>query len=269
MPARPWALVTGASSGIGRELSRLAAADGHDLVLLGRRSEALALLAAELRAAHGADSLILAQDLSHPDAVEAVVAALAARGIVPAFLANNAGFGAVGAHLALDPAVEEEMLAVNVVAATRLVKALLPGMCARGEGRILNVASSAGFVAGPWMAVYYASKAYLLHYSEALAVELEGSGVSVTALCPGPTPTGFQARAGLSGAQRLRRLIPPLSPTAVARAGYEGARRARRVVVPGLVPRLAVFALRFLPRRLASTLVGRATGPGRGTRGSD
>jgi short-subunit dehydrogenase len=259
---RPWALVTGASSGIGLELARLAAADGHDLVLIARRRDALEALAAELRARHGCASLVLPMDLAPRAAADEVAAALASRGIVPALLVNNAGVGAWGLHRDLPLEAEQELLDLNVVTATRLVKRLLPGMLARGSGRILNVASTAAFQPGPWMAVYYASKAYLLHYSEALAHELAGSGVTVTALCPGPTPSGFQSRAGMRASALLRGLLPATSAAFVARVGYRAARRGRRVAIPGLLNRLLVQALRFTPRRLATAVAARATGPG-------
>jgi short-subunit dehydrogenase len=259
---RPWALVTGASSGIGLELARLAAADGHDLVLVARGAEALASVAASLRSGHGCTVLVLPLDLAAAGAPDALADDLARRGIVPAFFANNAGVGAWGRHQDLAVATEQAILDLNVVAATRLLKRLLPGMLARGAGRILNVASSAAFQAGPWMAVYYASKAYLLHYSEALAEELAGTGVTVTALCPGPTPTGFQAAAGLRASRTLRGLVPATDAAWVARVGYEAARRGRRVVVPGIVNRLLAQALRLAPRRLANAIAARANRPG-------
>jgi short-subunit dehydrogenase len=180
---------------------------------------------------------------------------------VPALLVNNAGVGAWGLHRDLAGVAEDEVLAVNVVTATRLVKRLLPGMLARGSGRILSVASTAAFQPGPWMAVYYASKAYLLHYSEALAEELQGTGISVTVLCPGPTATGFQARAGLRASRRLRGLVPMLDAARVARAGYAAAGRGQRVVVPGMANRLLVLAVRWLPRRWVTALARRASAP--------
>ncbi len=258
---RPWALVTGASSGIGRELALLAAADGHDLVLVARGGAILATVAESLRARHGCTVIVLPMDLARRDAADALADELARRGVVPAFLANNAGVGAWGRHQDLELAAELDVLDLNVVAATRLLKRLLPGMLARGSGRILNVASTAAFQAGPWMAVYYASKAYLLHYSEALAEELAGSGVTVTALCPGPTPTGFQAAAGMAASRGLRGLVPHTDAARVARAGYEAARRGQRLVVPGLVNRLLVQALRWVPRRVANAVAARANRP--------
>ena len=255
---RPWALVTGASSGIGRELALLAAADGHDLVLVARSAEALARLAESLQSRHACAVLVLPLDLASRESADLLADMLAARGIVPAFFANNAGVGAWGLHSELAVTAEQEILDLNIVTATRLLKRLLPAMLARGSGRILNVASTAAFQAGPRMAVYAASTAYLLHYSEAVAVELAGTGVTLTALCPGPTPTEFQARAGLPATRLLRRLLPPSDAAWVARAGYAAAQRGQRVLIPGFVNRVLVNAVRWLPRRWANAVLARA-----------
>ena len=255
-----WALLTGASSGIGRELARLCAADGYHLVLVARTAEALEPLAAELKLAHPIEVLALGLDLARREAANELIARLAARALVPEILVNNAGVGLYGLHQ--DVRLEEEiaLIDLNVVTLTRLTKRLLPEFLARGSGRILNVASTAAFQPGPYMSVYYASKAYVLSYSEAIAEEVQGSGVTVTVLCPGPTATAFQARAGLRGAARiLGGLVPIADAASVARAGYRGMLAGRRLVIPGFTNRLLVQALRLLPRRLATAAVARVS----------
>lgn len=255
-PIRRWALVTGASGGIGAELARLAAADGYHLVLVARNADLLAALAAELTTRHSVEVLGLTLDLARREAANELVARLAARAIVPDLLINNAGVGLYGLHRDTGLEAELALIDLNVVTLTRLTKRLLPEFLARGSGRILNVASTAAFQAGPYRAVYYASKAYVLSYSEALAHELKGTGVTVTALCPGPTLTGFQARAGARRAPAiLAGLVPAMSAAAVARVGYRALLAGRRIVIPGLVNRLLVASLRLTPRRVATAVI--------------
>jgi short-subunit dehydrogenase len=249
------ALITGASSGIGRELARLFARDGCDLVLVARRVDRLEALGEELARRHGIRSRAIGADLAAADAPGAIVAAVRDAGLTIDVLVNNAGFGTAGPFATTDLRTELELLQVNVVALTHLTKLLVPGMLARGRGAILNVASTAAFQPGPLMAVYYASKAYVLSFSEALAEELAGSGVTVTTLCPGPVPTEFQARAGMAGS-RLFALAPLVGDAAaVARAGYAGLRRGKRLVIPGLANRLLVQSQRLAPRRLVTKIV--------------
>ena len=194
------ALVTGASSGIGLELARLFAHDGYDLILVARSVEKLDRLGAELSARHGIRARTVGADLGSPDAPGAIAETLKQAAVRIDVLVNNAGYGVHGPFAKTELQTELDLLRVNVVALTHLTKLLLPTMLARRAGRILNVASTAGFQPGPLMAVYSASKAYVLSFSEALAEELAGTGVTVTTLCPGPVLTGFQARAGLDGA---------------------------------------------------------------------
>jgi short-subunit dehydrogenase len=246
------ALITGASSGIGAALAPLFARDGWHLVLVARTVAPMEALATQLRGVHGVTVTVIPSDLSMAGAAARLAAELQARGIVVDALVNNAGFGLHGAYASTDAAKESRMLAVNVVALTELTKALLPGMLARGHGRIMNVGSVGSFVPGPLMAVYYASKAYVLSYSEALAEELAGTGVRVTALCPGLTRTRFQARAGLPVGANMAGDVEP-----VARDGYAAMMRGARVVVPGLLNRLAVTLPRFAPRRLVAYAVKR------------
>jgi len=256
MPDRPVALVTGASGGIGLALAEVLAADGHDLVLVARQEQKLRELAERLRARHGTRSLILASDLAQPGAAAAIAGRLEADGLEVDVLVNNAGFGSLG-RFAERP-VEEvlAMIQVNVVAVTALTRLFLPRMVARRRGRVLNVSSTAAFQPGPLMAVYYATKAYVQSFTEAVAAEVEGTGVTVTSLAPGPTRSGFQDTAGIGSTPlvTLRRMPDAAS---VARAGYEGLLRGRRTVIPGLANRLSAQAHRFLPRRLLTALVRR------------
>jgi hypothetical protein len=253
---RQTALVTGASGGIGLALARLLAADGHDLVLVARSGDKLAALADELGAAHGVAVTVLPADLSRPEAPAELAAALDARGIAVDLLVNNAGYGLYGAFTETSFDAERAMIQVNVLAVTELTKRLLPAMVARGRGRILNVASTAAFQPGPLMAVYYATKAFVLSFSEALANELEGTGVSVTALCPGPTESGFQASAKMEASKLVRGKRLP-SAEVVARAGYRALMSGRAVEVPGLANKVLVQSVRFLPRRTVTKVVRR------------
>jgi short-subunit dehydrogenase len=249
---RALALVTGASSGIGLELARLFARDGYDLLLVARGRERLEEAARELARA-GVDVTVHPADLADPGAIALLAETVAARGLSPEVLVNNAGLGVYGPFA--ETALERELgvIRVNVEAATALAKLFLPGMLARRRGGILNVASTAAFQPGPLMAVYYATKAYLLSFSEAIADELRGTGVTVTALCPGPTRTNFQKQAGM---ERSRLIRTPLvmDVREVARIGYEGFRRGRRVVIPGVSNRLVVGLERFFPRTLVTSM---------------
>lgn len=249
-------LITGGSSGIGRELARLFAADGRPLVLVARGTSGLAQAAAELRQAHQADVTTIPADLSVPAEIDRLAERLRAGGIEIEVLVNNAGFGGGGPFARRKLADELGMIAVNVSAVTHLTRLLLPAMLERRRGRILNVGSTAGFQPGPYMAVYYATKAYLLSFSEALAEELQGSGVTVTTLCPGPTETGFAERAGILSA-RLFRSATVMSAAQVARAGHDAVLRGDRIVIPGAVNKAVGQAGRLLPRRLLARMAAR------------
>jgi hypothetical protein len=249
----PAALVTGASGGIGREFAAVLAADGHDLVLVARGEDALRRLADDLSGRYGSAVTVVVTDLSDRASTAEVRDALDERGIEVDVLVNNAGFATYGEFVDLDLDRETDELEVNVVALTRLTKLFLPGMVDRGAGGVINVASTAAFQPGPGMAVYYASKAYVLSLSEALAEECRGTGVTVTALCPGPTETGFQSRAEMEESRLLDAGLA--DARAVAEAGYRGFRAGRAVVVPGAANRLGTLLPRVLPRAAVRRLV--------------
>jgi hypothetical protein len=253
------ALVTGASGGIGRELATLLARDGHDLVVVARSEADLVDLGNRLQDDYGVTVTVVVKDLADPDSPAEIQAALDERGIEVDVLVNNAGFATYGRFLDTDLDTERDELQVNVLAVTELTKRFLPGMVERGEGRVLNVASTAAFQPGPLMAVYYASKAYVLSFSEALAAELDGTGVTVTALCPGPTDTGFQSRAEMGASKLVQGDLQ--DPAEVARAGYRGMQAGEAVVVPGLRNKLLTVAVRLLPRSVVRSMVKRAQAP--------
>jgi uncharacterized protein len=257
-------LVTGASAGIGAALAKVFAAHGHDLVLIARREAKLEALADEIAATARTRPLVLSVDLTEPGAAERIKSELAAQALEPRFVVNNAGFCLVGEAAQLDHAEQLAMIDLNIRFLTELSLAFVDTL-ARLRGGILNVSSVAGFLPGPGMAVYYATKAYVLSFSEALHHELARRGVRVTVLCPGPVPTEFQARAGIpripfparSGMPRVVGL-PALALTAeeVADAGYDAFMRGQRVVVPGIVNKAVTLLTRLLPRRVFLEAVG-------------
>ena len=247
------ALVTGASGGIGADLAILLAKDGHDLVLVARSAEKLDALGGELTGQFGVRCVTLVADLSTAEGPKEVVDALAARGLTIDVLVNNAGYGLYGPFSETSLDAELKMIQLNVASLTYLSKAILSGMIARRRGKICNVASTAAFQPGPLMAVYYATKAYVLSFSEALSNELDGTGVTVTALCPGPTRTGFQAGAKMEESKLVRGKI--MDSQTVARIGYEGLMKGKRVVIPGVKNKLLAQSVRFLPRGMVTGLV--------------
>ena len=249
---RPITVITGASAGIGVELARLFARDGYALALVARREDRLNALAGEIAATGAARPIVIAADLAAPGAAALIGAALAAQGAEPQYVVNNAGFGLVGMAATRDRAEQLAMIDLNVRALTELSLAFVDSL-ARHRGGLLNVGSMASFLPGPGMAVYYATKAYVLSFSEALHSELKYRGIRVTVLCPGPVPTEFAARAGVSGG--LAPGFMTQSAVSVAAAGYRGLMRGQRTVVPGLINKLVIAIIKFVPRRLLLRLV--------------
>jgi uncharacterized protein len=252
------ALITGASSGIGEAIARELAAQQHDLILVARRESSLRALADELTAAHGISAEITVADLAAPGAGTRLAETLDGREVD--VLVNNAGFGDFGEFADADPKKIDEMLQLNVATLTELTRQIVPTMVARGSGQIMNVASTAAFMPGPLMAVYYATKAYVLSFGEALANELHGTGVTVTTLCPGPIATGFQAASDLEES-KLVKGKKLMTATTCARAAVKGMQRGTTVVIPGWKNKLQASAPRFLPRRMVPGSVRRAQAP--------
>ncbi len=253
---RPVALVTGASMGLGAEFARLLASEGFDLVVTARSGDRLAALKKEIEGLHGARVHIVVQDLVDPRAPIAIHDDVRANGIEVDVLINNAGFGMYGMFYTSDLQTELEMIQVNMTALVHLTKLFVRDMVARGNGRIMNVASTAAFQPGPLQSVYYASKAFVLSFTEAIANELRGTGVTATALCPGPTPTEFQKRANVGKVRGLK-LMMRVNPDVVVRAGYRGMMRGKPVVVPGALNNFIIFLLRLFPRRMVTAVVRR------------
>lgn len=242
---KPVAIVTGASGGLGAEFARLLAADGYELALVARSAEKLESVAAELRERYGVAVTVVEQDLGLPEAADAVAARVRECDV----LINNAGSASNGRFDRIaDERISRE-IALDVLALTRLTRKYLPGMVARGRGKVLNVASTAGFLPGPFMAVYYACKAYVISFSQALAEELRGSGITVTCFCPGATDTGFADRAGARRTLLFR--LPISHPKDMAKAGYRGMLAGKDLVIPWPPSNWMVqMAARLSPRRI-------------------
>jgi short-subunit dehydrogenase len=247
-------LITGASAGIGTELARVFASNGHRLALVARRADRLAALAAEIGAAGGAPPIVIPCDLEQSDAGDKVAAALAAEGVEVEFVVNNAGFGLFGRAIELDRVEQLGIIAVNIRAMTDLSLRFSDHLI-RHRGGILNVGSIAGFLPGPGMAVYYASKAYVLSFTEALRAELAPRGVRVTVLCPGPVLTEFQVRAGFDPG--FDSAILNVSASDVAQAGYQGLMANKRAVLPGFGIKIVPLLLRLFPRGFILAAVAR------------
>ena len=255
---RRWAVVTGASSGIGAELARVFAQRGYALVVVARRHDRLEALQADLATSFGATVEILTLDLESPAAPIALHETLEARAIPVHTLVNNAGFGLRGKFATLPYDRQMAMIELNVMALTKLCRLMLPGMVERREGGILNVASTAAFQAGPNMALYYATKAFVLSLSEALHEEMKPHNVVVTALCPGPTATEFSKVADLEMTRLFK--VGTMAASEVARLGVEGYEAGRAVVVPGATNRVGAVGAQLLPRALTRRLAGKLQG---------
>lgn len=252
--SKEWALVTGASQGIGLALAKCFAQDGINLVLVARSADRLQALADEWPKAHSIRVLPIAMDLAQGGAPDRLHQQLQAAGVRVSYLVNNAGVGLYGPYPLTSMEAEHQMIQLNCLALTRLTKLFLPDMLAQKHGRILNLASTASFQPGPYLAVYFATKAYVLSYSEAIAEDLAGTGVTVTALCPGLTESGFVERAGMgqSGFVHRTRIA---SAEEVAATGYRAMHAGRRVVVPGVLNWLITQSPRLTPRRVVTGML--------------
>lgn len=250
---RSTALVTGGSGGIGLELAKVLARNGFDITLVARSRDTLEAAAGQIEGQNNVTVHVFAADLRRPDAPEAIADFLSNEEIPIEVLVNNAGFGLGGEFAETDVSRELEMIQVNIAALTHLTKLFLPQMIKRRSGRILNVASTAAFQPGPLMAVYYASKAYVLSFSEAIAEELRNSGVTVTALCPGPTRTDFATTAQV-GNSRLFSLFGLADAGAVAEFGFQAMMQGKRVAIPGVRNKIVAAANRFSPRVLTTRI---------------
>jgi len=248
------ALVTGASTGIGNELSRLLAQDGYNLVITARSKEKLKNLAAELEEKYNVFVTVIAKDLSQPNSPGEIFNETQKQQLNISVLINNAGYGSFGEFLDLDIENEINMLQVNILALTHLTYLYAKEMMNTGGGRILNVASTAAFQPGPLMSVYYASKAYVLHFSEALANEFKNKGITITTLCPGPTKTNFQERADMQESKLVKgkRIM---DAAIVASEGYLGMKAGRTLVIPGIQNKIMSLGIKFFPRGFVTNVV--------------
>ena len=247
-------LITGASSGLGEGFARQLAAQKRDLVLVARREDRLKTLADELAGRSGATVQTVAADLAAPDGPARLMAEISSRGLTIDTLINNAGFGARGAFVEIDLAEQQRMVALNCTALMALCHGVLPGMVERKRGGILNIASTASFQPGPWMAVYYATKAFVLSFSEALHEEMREHGVKVAALCPGATRTEFADVAGMRDSALFKRFSGPAD--AVVRDGLAALEHNQAVKVSGALNTIMAESIRFTPRLLARRIAG-------------
>lgn len=247
-------LITGASAGIGAELARIFAAKGHRVALVARRTDRLTALASEITAAGGAAPVIIPCDLTQANSGDQIAEALVSAGVEVEYVVNNAGFGVFGRAVQRDRADQLDIISVNIRALTDLSLRFSEQLI-RNRGGILNIGSIAGFLPGPGMAVYYASKAYVLSFSEALRAELAPHGVRVTVVCPGPVPSEFQARAGFKPG--FDSVVLNVLPAAVAQQAYNGLMANQRAVLPGIGIKIVPFLLRLFPRGFILGAVGR------------
>ena len=247
------ALITGASSGIGMEFAEVFARNGYDLVLVARDEDKLEAVSNALMDAYDIEAFMLAMDLTKSDATTAIIQALEKEQVEIDVLVNNAGVGDVNDFASSDIDKADTMIHLNIHALTMLTRKILPGMVARKHGKILNVASVAAFFPGPFMSVYYATKAYVLSFSEALAEELQGTGVQVSTLCPGATKSGFQKEAHFERTKLQNANF--VSAKSVAEYGYKKFMQGKQIVIPGFSNKLLVFSRRFMPVSLQAKLV--------------
>ncbi len=247
------ALITGASNGIGLELARVHASKGDNLVLVARNQTKLEELKLELEKQYQVSAVVIAKDLSVPNAARDVFDETQKKGIQVDFLINNAGFGDFGMFYETDWDKEHKMIELNITALTQFTKLYLKEMVKRNSGKIMNVASTAAFQPGPTMAIYYATKAYVLHFSEAIANELKGQNITVTALCPGATESGFQSVAEMEESKLVKGKKLPSSKT-VAHYGYKAMMKGKTVAIHGLMNRILANSVRFMPRKMVTAV---------------
>ncbi len=249
-------LITGASAGIGLELSKIFAQHHHNLVLVARREERLLELKEELEESFQINVSVISLDLTMSDAPKQLYDELKRHKTDIDILVNNAGFGLQGSFVKTDPGTERNMIELNIQALTELTKLFLRDMVARHAGKILNVASTASFLPGPYMSVYYASKAYVLSFSKALAYETRKDGVTISALCPGPTNTEFQEQAGIAHSNIFSgKMLPVTTPEEVAKAGYRGLMKGKMVIIPGLMNKIGAYSSNFSPSFITNRVV--------------
>lgn len=252
-------LITGGSGGIGLALAHCAAADGHPIALAARNRDELERIAGALAGQHGIAVAALAVDLATAGGCDDLARQIAERGFAPEIVINNAGFGLMGRAVALPREQQLAMIDLNIRALTDLSLRFLPAMIAGGRGGIVNLASTAAFMPGPNMAVYFATKAYVVSFTDALAEENRGTGLTIMSLCPGPVATGFQARAGMKDMGALR-MAGLKTAAEVARQGWRGFKAGQRIVIPGAANKLAAYATRGAPRRLILPVIRRMMG---------
>ncbi|MGD6818077.1 SDR family NAD(P)-dependent oxidoreductase [Metabacillus sp. 84] len=258
MNSKDYTLVTGASGGIGLELAKLAASKGHSLVLSARNEQKLYEIKQSFEKEYNAQVIIHPADLSKPEEISQLGEVLKSREIHVSYLINNAGFGLYGEFLDTDLQDELNMIDLNIRSLTHLTKMFLPGMAEKNKGGILNVASIAAFQPGPLMAVYYATKAYVLSFTEALENELNKTNIHISALCPGPTETGFFERAELENSKLFKNGVMPADQ--VAKIGFDGWMNGKTVIIPGIQNKLLVGSVRFMPRKMVTSVVRKVQG---------
>lgn len=257
--AKGSALITGGSVGIGAALAEVFAGRGHDLILVSRNRETLEARGRAIRERFGVEVVCLPEDLADSQGPRRLFEAVAGGGLDVHYLVNNAGVGVYGKFAATDLDAELKMIQLNVSSVVDLTKRFLPSMIARRRGRILNIASTAAFVPGPWMSVYFATKAFLLSFSQAIDYELKPNGITVTTLCPGPTESEFKVRAGSERSRLFEAFV--MDAPRVARVGYDAMMQGKPVAIPGLRNKLIPVAARMTPRPLIAALSHRAARP--------
>lgn len=254
MDSKTYTLITGASGGIGYDLALLAAADGRNMILTARSAGKLEHLAGLIRKGSKSEVILIPVDLSEETGVNKLISEINEKNLLIDTLVNNAGFGDFGDFGKAELTKSMDMIRLNISALTQLTHFALQSMLKAGRGRILNVASTAAFMPGPGMAVYYASKAYVLSFSEAITREVKGSGVTVTTLCPGPTDTGFAVSAGL-GKSLLHHFLPAATSMQVAKAGYKAMKKGKAIEIPGFMNKFSTLTPRFSPRSLVRNMI--------------